>query len=62
MAPFFTPEWGDIPAKRWRIHPRAKPVAFCCRGEEGQTKIPPFSRGEFLLNLETQSFRINLLS
>jgi hypothetical protein len=34
VAPFFTPEWGDIPAKRWRIHPRAKPVAFCCRGEK----------------------------
>jgi len=34
MAPFFTPKWGDIPAKRWRIHPRAKPVAFCCRGKE----------------------------
>jgi len=32
VSPFFTPEWGDIPAERWRIHPRAKPVAFCCRG------------------------------
>ena len=34
MAPFFTSKGGDIPAKRWRIHPRAKPVAFCCRGKE----------------------------
>jgi len=28
-----TPERGDIPAKSWRIHPRPKAVAFCCRGE-----------------------------
>jgi len=33
VAPYFTPQRGDIPAKRWRIHPRAKPVAFCCRGK-----------------------------
>jgi hypothetical protein len=31
VAPYFTPQRGDIPAKRWRIYPRAKPVAFCCR-------------------------------
>jgi xanthine dehydrogenase iron-sulfur cluster and FAD-binding subunit A len=29
----FTPQWGDIPAKGWRIHPRPKAVAFCCRGK-----------------------------
>jgi hypothetical protein len=28
-----TPQWGDIPAKPWRIHPRPKAVAFCCRGK-----------------------------
>jgi len=28
-----TPERGDIPAKSWRIHPRPKAMAFCCRGE-----------------------------
>jgi hypothetical protein len=28
-----TPKRGDIPAKSWRIHPRPKAVAFCCRGE-----------------------------
>jgi hypothetical protein len=33
VAPYFTPQWGDIPAKRWRIHPRPKAVAFCCRGK-----------------------------
>ena len=25
MAPYFTLQSGDIPAKRWRIHPRANP-------------------------------------
>jgi hypothetical protein len=30
---YFTPRWGDIPAKGWRIHPRPKAVAFCCRGK-----------------------------
>jgi hypothetical protein len=30
---YFTPRWGDIPAKRWRIHPRPEAVAFCCRGK-----------------------------
>jgi hypothetical protein len=34
VAPYFTPQWGDIPAKRWRIHPRPKAVAFCCRGKK----------------------------
>jgi hypothetical protein len=29
----FTPQWGDIPAKGWRIHPRPKAVAFCRRGK-----------------------------
>jgi hypothetical protein len=29
----FTPKWGDIPAKHWRIHPRPKAVVFCCRGK-----------------------------
>jgi hypothetical protein len=33
MAPFFTPEWGDIAAKRWRIHPsRQKPGWLCAAG------------------------------
>jgi hypothetical protein len=31
---YFTPRWGDIPAKGWRIHPRPKAVAFCCRGKK----------------------------
>ena len=26
LGPYFTPKWGDIPAKRWCIHPsRQKP-------------------------------------
>jgi hypothetical protein len=40
VAPYFTPQWGDIPAKRWRIHPRPKAVAFCCRG-----KVPQINKG-----------------
>jgi len=32
-TPFLMPKWGDIPAKGWRVYPRAKPVAFCCRGK-----------------------------
>jgi hypothetical protein len=39
VAPYFTPQWGDIPAKRWRIHPRPKAVAFCCRGEIDPTLL-----------------------
>jgi hypothetical protein len=38
VVPYFTPQRGDIPAKRWRIHPRAKPVAFCCRGKRRKHK------------------------
>jgi hypothetical protein len=33
VAPYPTSQWGDIPAKGWRIHPRPKAVAFCCRGK-----------------------------
>jgi hypothetical protein len=33
VAPYLTPQWGDIPAKCWRIHPRPKAVASCCRGK-----------------------------
>jgi len=40
VAPYFTPQRGDIPAKRWRIHPRAKPVAFCCRGKSSVVVSP----------------------
>ena len=32
-SPHFTPQWGDIPAKGWCIHPRPKAVVFCCRGK-----------------------------
>jgi hypothetical protein len=38
VVPYFTPQRGDIPAKRWRIHPLAKPVAFCCRGKRRKHK------------------------
>jgi hypothetical protein len=36
VAPYLTPQWGDIPAKCWRIHPRPKAVASCSRGESLQ--------------------------
>jgi len=34
-----TPKRGDIPAKNWRIHPRPKAVAFCCRGKAGGKRM-----------------------
>ena len=43
VEPLFTPEWGDISRRMpGRIHPRAKPVAFCYRGKyrsEGEAEI-----------------------
>jgi len=53
-APYFTPQWGDIPAKRWRIHPRPKAVAFCCRGNIEYEAGKKFCKvcGSFLLNEE----------
>jgi hypothetical protein len=35
VAPYVTPEWGDISRlTSGRIHPRGQHVAFCCRGEQ----------------------------
>jgi len=57
MAPFFTPEWGDIPAKRWRIRPRAKPVAFCCRGSgSGLSPNPTWLFSGRLSKIQQQIF------
>jgi hypothetical protein len=47
----FTPQWGDIPAKGWRIHPRPKAVAFCCRGKKSK------NREKVMLNLVLNSFQ-----
>ncbi len=33
VAPYFTPQWGDIPATRCGIPPRPKAVVYCCRDE-----------------------------
>jgi hypothetical protein len=37
-----TPQWGDIPAKRWRMQPRPKAVTFYCRGERENSMELPF--------------------
>jgi hypothetical protein len=50
VAPYLTPQWGDIPAKRWRIHPRPKAVAFCCRGNDyGRLQEMGFEFEEFVV-------------
>jgi len=63
VAPFFTPKWGDIRAKHWRIHPRAKPVparrsalaflhegvAFCCRGKMNSCWLPTTTLYELIV-------------
>jgi hypothetical protein len=71
VAPFFTPEWGDIPAKRWCIHPRAKPVparrsalaflhagvTFCCRGSgSGLSSNPAWFFSGWLSKIQQQIF------
>jgi hypothetical protein len=59
VAPYFTPQRGDIPAKGWRIHPRAKPVAFCYRGKLGEKTFSLYV--EVILDFWVNHFHFGLL-